>query len=332
MKAFFTLPLFFLLTLRVFAQPAAISPEQGARLARLMCRQLPNVATILSIVYVNDAQDPALQKPPQPLRVTDDVYDALLALGPSSVPCLVEKLNDPRFMPDPRSEPLLGSPVVGDVAYMILMDKGVEDLMPKLTHKNDLRMDDYFIWPSVGNHRVKLQAAVRAWLVEHPSCCGKPPVVSNHDSETPKFKMSSSELAKARSQFALLRPGMSPAQVLKIAGEPNAIDEDIKGKNGHSQQLTAGPNLLGMCARDHNEHLAYIYFIEQWTDHAATRNPLRDRYVILFFSATGKFTRMFSNVEEIAPIFPSNVELWFHLMWGAPLKTHSTVRSKSIQP
>ncbi len=34
------------------------------------------------------------------------------------------------------------------------------------------------------------------------------------------------------------------------------------------------------------------------------RNPLRDRYVIVYFNADGRFTRMFSNVAQIPPIYP----------------------------
>jgi len=79
-------------------------------------------------------------------------------------------------MPDPRSEPLLGTPLVGDVAYMILMDKGVPDLLPGLAHRkwSEMRMDDWFLWPRSGNHRARLQAAVRAWLEKHPECCTAP--------------------------------------------------------------------------------------------------------------------------------------------------------------
>jgi hypothetical protein len=40
--------------------------------------------------------------------VIDDVYQALLALGPYSLPCLTDRLRDTSWMPDPRGEPLLG--------------------------------------------------------------------------------------------------------------------------------------------------------------------------------------------------------------------------------
>ena len=105
---------------------AELDPNQAAKLAELMCSQLPNVGTILEIVRV---QTPNSAPPPAPSQepiVTDDVYDTLVRLGPYSLPCLTDHLLDTRWMPDPRSEPLLGAPLVGDVDYMILMDKGVE--------------------------------------------------------------------------------------------------------------------------------------------------------------------------------------------------------------
>jgi len=40
--------------------------------------------------------------------------------------------------------------------------------------------------------------------------------------------------------------------------------------------------------------------------------------VIVFFSATGKLTRMFSNVAEIPPMFPKTEGSWQQLAWGEP--------------
>ena len=102
---------------------------------------------------------------------------------------------------------------------------------------------------------------------------------------------------------------MKPEQVLKIAGKPDAIDP---GDNSPDHWHTA---LLGDCANDHNEKLAYIYFIERWADEIARRDPLRDRYVIVFFSGEGKLTRMFSNVASIAPILPPrSYRAWLRLI------------------
>jgi hypothetical protein len=300
------------------AAHAPLDPNQATRLAELMCRQLPNVETILEISRVQDTYVGPAEEP----LVTDDVYDTLVWLGPYSLPCLVDRLADTRWMPDPREEPLLGAPVVGDVAYMILMDKGVRDVMPDLTHKKpgELRMGEYFLWPSVGDHRRRLQSAVRAWLVKNPNCCGVPPVLRKAPPSAVKFQMSTTELAKARARFSLLRPGMSPEQVLKIAGKPDAM-EPRGGKPGEtlpSGQQDTG--LLGMCAIDHHENLAYIYFTERWNGEVGRRDPLRDRYVILFFSAEGKFTRMFSNIADIPPIFPSTEAAWERMMWGERIK------------
>ena len=298
--------------------PAALDRDQAMKLAELMCRQLPNVATILEIIQTQATNVGPAKDPP----VTDDVYDTLVWLGPYSLQCLVDRLTDTRWMPDPRSEPLLGAPVVGDVAYMILADKGVQDVLPELAHKkpNELRMDDYFLWPSIGNRRLRLQTAVRGWLLKHSNCCAAPPIIWTANLSAPKLRMSATELTRARTRLSHLRPGMSPVQVLKIAGKPDGIDRGNEGSGETPQSSSGRLGLLGLCAGDHNENLAYIYFVERWAEKVAHRDPLRDRYVILFFSGEGKMTRMFSNVAVIPPIFPSTEATWQRLMWGQPIK------------
>ena len=284
-----------------------------------MCRQLPNVATILETIQVpSDAPHNSVAPATEP-PVTDDVYDALVWLGRSSLPCLTDRLADTKWMPDPRSEPLLGVPLVGDVAYMILSDKGLPDVLPKLAHKkpDQLRMDDYFLWPSVGDHRMKLQAAVREWLAKHPDCCAAPSIVRKPVSK-PSFQMSSDELAKTRTRLSRLSPGMSNEQVLSIAGKPDAIDGREENQSTSSVSVSQHIGLLGFCAADRAENLAYIFFAERWTDDISRRDPLRDQYVMLFFSAEGKFTRMFSNIADIPPIFPRSEASWHRLMWGEP--------------
>lgn len=292
-----------------FAQqgtPETIDPSQAKILAERMCRQLPNVATIPEIIRTQVPSGPTA--PATEPFVTDDVYDALLRLGPYSLPCLTERMLETRWMPDPRTEPLLGAPVVGDVAYMILIDKGVEDVLPALAHMKEPRMDDYIIWPSVGDHRQRLQNAVRAWLTKHPGCCGDAPVIRK--TSQANFRMSATQLASLRANISRARLGMSLAEVLKTTGKPDATDQGLEAP-GHERV-----GLLGFCANDHNENLAYIYFTERWTDDIARRNPLRDRYVIVFFSAQGKLTRIFSNLAEIPPLFPQSEAFWQRLMWG----------------
>jgi hypothetical protein len=294
--------------------PPELTPIDAKQLAELMCRQLPNVTTILEYVRVDTAGVPL--PPPQEPMVTDDVYDTLVRLGPYSLSCLIDRLSDTRWMPDPRSEPLLGGPVVGDVAYMILGDKGVDDLLPSLAHKKaqDLRMDYWFLWPSIGNHRRRLQNAVREWVAEHLDCCGKPPTLRSTAPTTLKSKMSGDLVQKTRIEFSSLHPGMSSAEVLRIMGKPDAIDTN----DGNPQHPDI--DLLGICANDRNEHTAYIYFTERWADEIAKRDPLRDRYLIAFFSGEDKLTRIFSNVAAIPPVFPSNGKLWERLIWGEPKK------------
>lgn len=306
--------LFLLDAMGLFAQPAPrpeLSTTEGQQLAEMMCRQLSNVGTIMATVRVGPLGVPTPPPTQEPI-VTDDVYDALLRLGPYSVKCLADKLLDARFMPDPRSEPLLGAPVTGDVAYMILGDKGLPDLLPQLAHKkpNELRMDEYFIWPSKGDHRQRLQNAVRGWTAEHPDCCGSVPMIRATAPSSLKFRMSESDLSKAQSKISLLRLGMKPEQVLEIVGKPDAIDSGESDEPRHGRT-----ELLGVGANDHNEKLAYIFFIKRWTDDIARRDPLRDRYVIVFFSGEGKLTRMFSNVVAIPPILPpDSYAAWLRLI------------------
>jgi hypothetical protein len=298
--------------------PPALQPGEATKLAELMCRQLPNVTTIIASVQIQGGEvGPAAEDP----AVIDDVYDALVWLGPYSLPCLVRRMADAQWMPDPRSEPLLGGPLVGDVAYMILGNKGVPDFLPSLAHRKlaEMRMDEWFMWPTVGDNRRRLQTKVREWVHQHPTCCTAPPIIRKSALSGMKFRMSANELARASAQFSRLRPGMSSAQVLNIAGKPYAVDQH----NDRGEPLPPGSTpigLLGLCAGDRNENLAYIYFAERWTDAVSRRDPLRDRYVIVFFSAEGKLTRMFSNVAEISPTFPPTMAAWDRVMWGEPVK------------
>jgi hypothetical protein len=299
---------------RLFAQPAPrpeLTATEAKNLAELMCGQLPNVGTIFATIRI-EIPETSHPVPPQESMVTDDVYDALVRLGPYSLHCLTDKLADSRWMPDPRSEPLVGAPVVGDIAYMILGEKGMPDFIAKLAHKKpgELREDDFFIWPSTGNHRQLLQDTVREWLTKHPDCCGAAPILRSTAPSVLKFRMPKADLEKARGQFLHLRLGMSPEQVLTTMPNPDAIDRGPDSGAAHWDTA-----LLGDCAVDHNETLAYIYFIERWADEIVRRDPLRDRYVIVFFSGEGKLTRTFSNVATIAPILPPrSYRAWLRLI------------------
>ena len=182
--------------------PVVLDANRASELADLMCNQLPNIGTFVENRVIIDAPAAPTNQRSEifDTPVTDDTSDALVRLGSYTVPCLVNRLTDSRWMPDPRTEPLLGGPVVGDIAYMILADKGVPDLLPVLAHKkpNELRMDDYFLWPSVGNHWQQLQTAVRASLRDHPACCDMSPVLLKTVPTQPRFRMSDTDFARAR--------------------------------------------------------------------------------------------------------------------------------------
>lgn len=277
-----------------------------------MCRQLPNVASIpFGYVQVepDKAQSDAADLYDAP--VMDDTYDALIRLGAYSMPCLVTRLTDTQWMPDPRSEPLVGDLVVADIAYRILLDQGVRDVMPGLANKKLLAVD-YFAWPRAGDHRQRLQNAVRSWLSDHPDHFGASPILLNHAPARARFQMSDTELAEARTRFSRLRPGMTPDEILRLAGKPDATE--LQDESGEPVPPNASHTDLLSTSR--NERLAYVYFVERWTEQISYRDPLHDRYVILYFSAEGKFTRMFSNVAEIPPIFPQAESSWQRLMWG----------------
>jgi len=289
-----------------------LGTQDAPELAQLLCRQLPNVGTIVS--YRSSAS-PEMPTPPAdanwPGLVGDDTYDGLVRLGSLALPCLVDHLTDTRWMPDPRTEPLLGAPVVGDVAYMILGDMGVPDLLPALAGKqpDQLRMDDYFLWPAAGDHRQRLQTAVKDWLREHPNCCGTPPIELRAAPPHPRIRLSEEELVRLRVQLARLHLGMKRDEVLSIVGQPDA-------QESHGDTISQSPGLLGVSSIDHNETQAAIYFVERWADEIGRRDPLRDRYVILHFSPDNTFIRMFSNVPGILPIFPSSETSWEKLSWG----------------
>jgi len=175
-----------------------------------------------------------------------------------------------------------------------------------------LRRDEYFRWPSVGGRRKQLQNAVRTWVQEHPECCGDRVIDLRAAPAQPTVHLTEEQIVAAREKFSQLRPGMGSNEVLRLVGTPDAEDrgDSWSGKSQHS------PDLLGGASNNHNEKRAYIYFTERWADEISRRDPLRDRYVVLYFAGQDKFIRMFSNVPEIAPIFPSDSAAWERMAWG----------------
>ena len=300
---------------------AVLDPKEADQLAEMMCAQLPNLSTLNQYLEA-EASDPAARPlEPDSNQITrtalyDDTFDALFRLGQYSLPCLVNRLTDTHWMPDPRTEPLLGVPLAGDVAYMVLGQKGVPDLLPGLAHKKQMRKDEYFLWPSVGDRRKQLQNAVRAWVHGHPDCCGGSTIDLRAAPAQPIFRMTADQISASREKFAHLQPGMSTREVRAITGKPDAVQArgDVRAISG--EEPGEDPDLFGIEPGDHNETLAAIYFAERWADEISRRDPLRDRYVILYFSGRGNFIRMFSNIASIPAIFPRSASEWQKLLWG----------------
>ena len=300
---------------------AVLDPKEANQLAEMMCAQLPNLGTLNQNLEAeaSGAADPRLEPDSNQITRTalyDDTFDALFRLGRYSAPCLVNHLTDTRWMPDPRAEPLLGVPLAGDVAYMVLGQKGVPDLLPGLAHKKQMRMDEYFLWPGFADRRKQLQNAVRAWLHGHPDCCGGSTIDLRAAPAQPILRMRTDQIAASREKFARLRPGMSRGEVRAIVGKPDAVEAGAGVRALFGEGPGEDPDLFGTESDDHNGILGAIYFVERWADEISRRDPLRDRYVILYFSRRGNFLRMFSNIASIPPIFPRNASEWQKLLLG----------------
>jgi hypothetical protein len=272
------------------APPGPLNQQQLSKLADRMCSQLPNLALL----------------PFKDERFSgDDVHDTLVMLGEDAVPCLVDRISDETWMPDPRQAPV-ANVRAGDVAFFLLNRLGVDfDIVLPMLDKeewNGVGIYAYFAWANQTGNRKRLQEAVREWLRNHPDCCRREPSPSHDSRIQPRFRLNSPQLAQLRDKLARLQPRMERTTILQMLGPADFLhDEKSTGFN------------LGMHMR--GEASAAFYFVERWSEPRAARDFLRDRYVILFFSEQGKLIRMFSNVEEIPPIFPTSKEVWFRLAW-----------------
>lgn len=271
--------------------PAPLHQQQLAKLADRMCSQLPNLALL---PFKDDRFS------------GDDVHDTLVMLGPLSIPCLVDRITDETWMPDPRQAPTAPDVRAGDIAFLILNRLGVDfDVVLPMLDKEKWEgagIYAYFAWANQPGNRKRLQEAVRDWLRNHPDCCRSEPSPRRDSRIQPGFRLSSPELSQLQQKLARLQPGMDAEPILQALG-PTDFTPDKKS-------LCTS---LGMAKR--GEGSTALYFVERWSEPHAARDFLRDRYVILFFSEQGKFIRLFSNVEEIPPIFPASQEAWFRLAW-----------------
>lgn len=268
------------------------NPQHLSKLAEQMCSQLPNVALL-------PFKDTKLSG--------DDVHDTLVMLGAHAVPCLVDRIVDETWLPDPSQAPIAPDVRAGDIAFFILNELGVEFtlVLPLLDKEKweGVGIYAYFEWANQPGNRKRLQQAVRDWLQLHPKCCGSNVPRGGNSLSRPEFRLSLPEFSRMRNELARLKPGEDATPTLKALGSPSLT---IYEESPHG-------NDWGMAKR--GEHSAAVYFVERWSNSPKGRDFLRDRYVILYFTKEGKFVRMFSNVEEIPPVFPTDKDFWFRLVW-----------------
>ncbi len=269
---------------------------EAKELAELMCRQLPNASAF----------------PMKSFLSGDDVHDTLVLLSGVAKPCLVEHLTDSTWMPDSRSEPLADFHA-GDAALWILTDAGLDwdsVITPLLDPKkqNEIGVFEYFNWVNQGNHRKLVQDAVKHWLVLHPESCGSEADFTGSAETNASDKLSPQRLIALQQALAKLKPGMDEKLARHILG-PSDAEADPE-------------HLDGVMDLNRYEKSAAFYFIKTQENPKGKpelnrRNFLHDRYIIVFFSENGKLVRVFSNLPELAPIFPRSEKLWTRMIYAS---------------
>ncbi len=270
------------------------SLKDGKELAELMCRQLPNIAAF----------------PMKSALSGDDVHDTLVLLSGVAQQCLVDHITDSAWVPDARSEPKADFRA-GDSALWILFDAGMDwdgVITPLIDPKKfeSIGVYEYFDWVNKGNHRKIVQKAAKNWLQEHPQCCGSEADFAGTADATRSntetlYKIDPQRFTRLKHALAELKPGMDEKQARQILA-PSDAEVDLR-------------EMAGIFDLTDYEKTAAFYFVETHAAPGKTfdierRNPLRDRYVIVFFGGNDKLIRIFSNVSELPPIFPANDKLW----------------------
>jgi hypothetical protein len=265
-----------------------LNARESRDLAELMCQQLPNAAAF----------------PMKSFLSGDDVHDTLVLLSGFAQPCLVDHLADSTWMPDSRSEPLADFHA-GDAALWILSDAGLDwdgVITPLLDPKKakSIGVFEYFDWVNKRDHRKVVQQSVRLWLQQHPNCCGSERDFGDTEI-VPVYKITPQRFAELQQAWTKLQPGMDESLARRILGAPDAVADP--------------EHLDGIMDLNRFEKSAEFYFVENHTGKGGKfdfrrRDPLRDRYVIVFYSGNGKFARAFSNVRELPPLYPQSEKRW----------------------
>jgi len=265
-----------------------LNAREARDLAELMCQQLPNAAAF----------------PMKSFLSGDDVHDTLVLLSGFAQPCLVNHLADSTWMPDSRSEPLADFHA-GDAALWILSDAGLDwdgVITPLLDPKKakSIGVFEYFDWVNKRDHRKVVQQTVKLWLQQHPNCCGSERDFGDTEI-APVYKITPQRFAELQQAWTKLQPGMDESLARQILGAPDAVADP--------------EHLDGIMDLNRFEKSAEFYLVENRTGKDGKfafrrRDPLRDRYVIVFYSGNGKFVRAFSNVPELPPIYPPSEKRW----------------------
>lgn len=101
-------------------------------------------------------------------RVSDPVYNELVAVGRPAIPCLIGKIDDTTPMPDPRkAPPNPGGVAVGDVALFMISDVAgvqLEDLLPPAVMKGwpEQGIGAYFAYVRNAENRAALKRYVES--------------------------------------------------------------------------------------------------------------------------------------------------------------------------
>lgn len=111
--------------------------------------------------YCERLDEMKLMAPKPDLPVDDEIYNGLLDQGGEAVPCLLGRVTDEQFMPDPRQAPFYGGFMVGDAAFFMLLEiceiSSIEQFLPEPYHSQWENQGVYayfaYVWEGVENRQ-----------------------------------------------------------------------------------------------------------------------------------------------------------------------------------
>jgi hypothetical protein len=102
-------------------------------------------------------------------KVDDEVYNGLLKMGSTAIPCLINKLTDTTRMRDPRKTVPYSYLTVGDVAFFVILDisgEPIERFLPERIWKEyeEQGIYAYFRFVENSENRKLLQDNLLNWF------------------------------------------------------------------------------------------------------------------------------------------------------------------------